>query len=173
MNTFTEENYLKAIYHLSIQSESVSTNQIAPARRARASRPGGQRRGRRSRAERRPPAQARLKARFSIGHERFEVKYFDLKQSPLSERGRRAAPGVPRRRRVGPRAADSSGPAQTALGAGTNSAMAPATAAGLSTGTHVMASGTVTSVACGKSDASRRAWDTGKNWHCSPQMLAG
>lgn len=29
MNTFTEENYLKAIYHLSIQSESVSTNQIA------------------------------------------------------------------------------------------------------------------------------------------------
>ena len=31
MNTFTEENYLKAIYHLSIQSESVSTNQIAAA----------------------------------------------------------------------------------------------------------------------------------------------
>lgn len=29
MNTFTEENYLKAIYHLSMQSESVSTNQIA------------------------------------------------------------------------------------------------------------------------------------------------
>ena len=29
MNTFTEENYLKAIYHLSLQSESVSTNQIA------------------------------------------------------------------------------------------------------------------------------------------------
>ena len=29
MNTFTEENYLKAIYHLSIQEESVSTNQIA------------------------------------------------------------------------------------------------------------------------------------------------
>jgi len=29
MNTFTEENYLKAIYHLSIQTESVSTNQIA------------------------------------------------------------------------------------------------------------------------------------------------
>ena len=29
MNTFTEENYLKAIYHLSTQSESVSTNQIA------------------------------------------------------------------------------------------------------------------------------------------------
>ena len=49
-------------------------------------------------------------------------------------------------------------------------AMAPATAAGLSTGTHVMAPGTVTSVACGKSDASRRAWDTGKNWHCSPQI---
>ncbi len=29
MNTFTEENYLKAIYHLSLQSSSVSTNQIA------------------------------------------------------------------------------------------------------------------------------------------------
>jgi DtxR family transcriptional regulator, Mn-dependent transcriptional regulator len=29
MNTFTEENYLKAIYHLSLLSESVSTNQIA------------------------------------------------------------------------------------------------------------------------------------------------
>jgi DtxR family Mn-dependent transcriptional regulator len=29
MNTFTEENYLKAIYHLSLQSGSVSTNQIA------------------------------------------------------------------------------------------------------------------------------------------------
>lgn len=29
MITFTEENYLKAIYHLSLQSESVSTNQIA------------------------------------------------------------------------------------------------------------------------------------------------
>jgi DtxR family Mn-dependent transcriptional regulator len=31
MNTFTEENYLKAIYHLSIQEENVSTNQIAAA----------------------------------------------------------------------------------------------------------------------------------------------
>lgn len=29
MNTFTEENYLKAIYHLSLQWGSVSTNQIA------------------------------------------------------------------------------------------------------------------------------------------------
>ncbi len=29
MNTFTEENYLKAIYHLSLQSGSASTNQIA------------------------------------------------------------------------------------------------------------------------------------------------
>ena len=29
MNTFTEENYLKAIYHLAIQADSVSTNQIA------------------------------------------------------------------------------------------------------------------------------------------------
>jgi DtxR family transcriptional regulator, Mn-dependent transcriptional regulator len=29
MNTFTEENYLKAIYHLSIEEENVSTNQIA------------------------------------------------------------------------------------------------------------------------------------------------
>jgi DtxR family Mn-dependent transcriptional regulator len=29
MNTFTEENYLKAIYHLSLHSDSVSTNQIA------------------------------------------------------------------------------------------------------------------------------------------------
>src|ERR1700760_5386 len=31
MNTFTEENYLKAIYHLSLQSGSVSTNQLAAA----------------------------------------------------------------------------------------------------------------------------------------------
>src|SRR3984885_5178673 len=31
MNTFTEENYLKAIYHLSHESGSVSTNQIAAA----------------------------------------------------------------------------------------------------------------------------------------------
>lgn len=31
MNTFTEENYLKAIYHLSLQSGSASTNQIATA----------------------------------------------------------------------------------------------------------------------------------------------
>src|ERR1700741_3529954 len=31
MNTFTEENYLKAIYHLSLQTASVSTNQIAAA----------------------------------------------------------------------------------------------------------------------------------------------
>ena len=29
MNTFTEENYLKAIYHLSLQSGCVSTNQMA------------------------------------------------------------------------------------------------------------------------------------------------
>jgi len=29
MNTFTEENYLKAIYHLSLSSGSASTNQIA------------------------------------------------------------------------------------------------------------------------------------------------
>ena len=58
--------------------------------------------------------------------------------------------------------------AHTASCAGTNSATAPATAAGSSTGTHVMAPGTVTSVACGKSDASRRAWDTGKGW----QLLA-
>jgi DtxR family transcriptional regulator, Mn-dependent transcriptional regulator len=29
MNTFTEENYLKAIYHLSLQSGNVSTNQMA------------------------------------------------------------------------------------------------------------------------------------------------
>jgi DtxR family Mn-dependent transcriptional regulator len=29
MNTFTEENYLKAIYHLSLQADSASTNQIA------------------------------------------------------------------------------------------------------------------------------------------------
>jgi DtxR family Mn-dependent transcriptional regulator len=29
MNTFTEENYLKAIYHLSLKSGSASTNQIA------------------------------------------------------------------------------------------------------------------------------------------------
>jgi len=31
MNTFTEENYLKAIYHLSAKAESVSTNEIAAA----------------------------------------------------------------------------------------------------------------------------------------------
>jgi len=31
MNTFTEENYLKAIYHLSSKAESVSTNEIAAA----------------------------------------------------------------------------------------------------------------------------------------------
>jgi DtxR family Mn-dependent transcriptional regulator len=31
MNTFTEENYLKAIYHLSLQAGSASTNQIAAA----------------------------------------------------------------------------------------------------------------------------------------------
>src|SRR6201995_5558206 len=29
MNTFTEENYLKAIYHLAQECDSVSTNQIA------------------------------------------------------------------------------------------------------------------------------------------------
>jgi len=31
MNTFTEENYLKAIYHLSSKTESVGTNEIAAA----------------------------------------------------------------------------------------------------------------------------------------------
>src|SRR6201996_8406783 len=31
MNTFTEENYLKAIYHLSLPSGCASTNQIAAA----------------------------------------------------------------------------------------------------------------------------------------------
>ncbi|HVV53707.1 MAG TPA: metal-dependent transcriptional regulator [Mucilaginibacter sp.] len=31
MNTFTEENYLKAIYHLGIREENVGTNQIAAA----------------------------------------------------------------------------------------------------------------------------------------------
>lgn len=36
MNTFTEENYLKAIYHLSIKTESVSTNQIAASLNTRA-----------------------------------------------------------------------------------------------------------------------------------------
>src|ERR1700710_909224 len=36
MNTFTEENYLKAIYHLSLQSESVSTNQIAESLKTKA-----------------------------------------------------------------------------------------------------------------------------------------
>src|ERR1700755_1839590 len=36
MNTFTEENYLKGIYHLSIQSESVTTNQIAAAQNTKA-----------------------------------------------------------------------------------------------------------------------------------------
>ena len=29
MNTTTEENYLKSIYHLSLASSSVSTNQLA------------------------------------------------------------------------------------------------------------------------------------------------
>src|SRR4029077_16107546 len=52
--------------------------------------------------------------------------------------------------------------------AGTNSAIAPATAAGLSTGTQVLAPGTETSVARGKSDASRRACDIGKKPHPSP-----
>src|ERR1019366_3841769 len=37
-------------------------------------------------------------------------------------------------------------------GVGTNSAMAPATVAGLSTGTHVLAAGTETILARGKSD---------------------
>ncbi len=36
MNTFTEENYLKAIYHLSTQHDSVSTNQIAASLNTRA-----------------------------------------------------------------------------------------------------------------------------------------
>jgi DtxR family Mn-dependent transcriptional regulator len=31
MNTFTEENYLKTIYHCSLNAGSVSTNQIAAA----------------------------------------------------------------------------------------------------------------------------------------------
>jgi len=31
MNTFTEENYLKTIYHCSLNNESVSTNQLAAA----------------------------------------------------------------------------------------------------------------------------------------------
>jgi putative drug exporter of the RND superfamily len=47
--------------------------------------------------------------------------------------------------------------------AGTNSAMASATAAGLSTGTQVLAPGTGIRVALGKSDASRRAAVIGKN----------
>jgi hypothetical protein len=48
--------------------------------------------------------------------------------------------------------------------------MAPATAAGLSTGTHVLAPETGTSVARGKSEASRRAWSGGKKRHSSPQI---
>src|ERR1017187_4610910 len=55
-------------------------------------------------------------------------------------------------------------------GVGTNSAMAPATMAGLSTGTHVLAPGTETRVARGKSDASRRACAIGKKSHASPQI---
>jgi AcrR family transcriptional regulator len=47
-------------------------------------------------------------------------------------------------------------------GVGRNSTMASATATGLSTGTHVLAPGTETSVAQGKSDASRRASVIGK-----------
>lgn len=52
---------------------------------------------------------------------------------------------------------------------GTNLAMASATAAGLSTGTHVLAPGTETSVALGKSDASRCACAIGKKPQSSPQ----
>ena len=55
-------------------------------------------------------------------------------------------------------------------GAGTNLAMASATATGLSTGTHVLAPGTETSVARGNSDASRRASVIGKKSHDSPQI---
>lgn len=36
MNTFTEENYLKTIYHCSLNSGSVSTNQLAAATNTRA-----------------------------------------------------------------------------------------------------------------------------------------
>src|SRR5579863_2669221 len=36
MNTFTEENYLKAIYHLSIKEDSVSTNRIASSQNTKA-----------------------------------------------------------------------------------------------------------------------------------------
>ena len=54
-------------------------------------------------------------------------------------------------------------------GVGTNLAMAPATAAGLSIMTHVLAPGTETSVALGKSDASRCACAIGKKRHSSPQ----
>lgn len=36
MNTFTEENYLKTIYHCSLKSESAGTNQLAAATNTRA-----------------------------------------------------------------------------------------------------------------------------------------
>src|SRR5476651_1570226 len=36
MNTFTEENYLKTIYHCSLLADSVSTNQLAAAVNTRA-----------------------------------------------------------------------------------------------------------------------------------------
>ena len=36
MNTFTEENYLKTIYHCSLDNESVSTNQLAAATNTKA-----------------------------------------------------------------------------------------------------------------------------------------
>ncbi|HEX6451854.1 MAG TPA: hypothetical protein VF060_20615 [Trebonia sp.] len=55
-------------------------------------------------------------------------------------------------------------------GAGTNLPISPATTAGLSIGTHVLAPGTETSVARGKSDASRRACVIGKKPHDSPQI---
>src|ERR1022692_818758 len=55
-------------------------------------------------------------------------------------------------------------------GVGTNLTMASATATGLSTGTHVLAPGTETSVAQGNSDASRRAPVIGKKSHDSPQI---
>jgi adenylylsulfate kinase-like enzyme len=55
-------------------------------------------------------------------------------------------------------------------GAGTNLPISPATTSGLSTGTHVLAPGTETSVARGKSDASRRACAIGKKPHDSPQI---
>src|SRR6185437_2010720 len=88
----------------------------------------------------------------SITEMRFEIKYFEIKSSAWREQKAPAS-------RVWSREAGAFARpgCRYATCAGTNSVIASASAAGLSTGTHVLAPGTGTSRACGKSDASRRA----------------